>query len=337
MGASESKSAVKQLNESITNITTKTVVKNTTLSSGSLVMNQNINLKGGVYRNTSMTNSGTINLSVLKDSTTNTKTQSELIDKITNEINKQSKTIPTLSLISSDKSESDIRNIVKKNINASFSQDNIEKMDISGELNQNLNFEDVDMDGVTISQIGASMGKMVTKTTNNIVNDIIAGTDLDNTSTEETELGGVASDAIGAVGGIFGGILGGGPAAPVAAVLDNGINNAASSTGLSPIIITFIFILIIGGVLYFYFNKRRPPGMGPPGMGPPGMGPPGMGPPGMRPPGMGPPQFQQQQQPQFQQQQQQQHQFQQQQPQFQQPRFQQQSYPGQEPSFPNFG
>ena len=289
MGGSDSK--IVQLNESITTVTTDVIVKSNTEASGGIVNKQNL-VFGGTGKNFNILQDSKIKLDVLQKSDVNASMQDEIFNKIMAEIEKEKSGLPE---ITATKSDTEVKNIVRNNINSSFSQESLAKLELSIELDQNITFlKGSAYEDMKITQSAKGVGKLINDMSGSIVKELASGTDLESKNKDVTK----------------------NPIADVVTSVADGISNVAGTIGnvfgFSPQMVMLFFAVVIVG--YFIASKtldkqpnapvfgRPPMGYGPPprqqqmGYGPPprqqqmGYGPP----PGQQQMGYGPPPGQQQ-------------------------------------------
>jgi hypothetical protein len=234
MGGSNSK--VTQLNESITNVTSAVVAKTSTTANGSIIQNQTISFSGS-GNNISILQDAKISLKVLAQADVNSSMQSEIVSAIIAEVSQKKNDFPD---ISSSKSDTEITNIVRNNVESSFSQESIASLSLAIENSQEVSFaEGSEYSDLLVSQSAQGMGELINNMSGSIVQQLVAGTDLA-ADTEQTRTSTLA-DVTDSVGTAAAGVIG--------AVGD--ILGIDTSTML---VIAFSFLLLF---IYFVMTRRK--------------------------------------------------------------------------------
>jgi hypothetical protein len=236
MGGSSSK--VTQLNKSITDVTSEVVAKTSTAASGSITQKQVVNLSGSGSGITLLQNAR-LSLKALAQSDVNASMQAEIINKIISEVKQKSTDFPQ---ISASKSDTEITNIVENNVSSSFSQSSIATLKLAIDNYQEVKMASgTDYDDVLVEQSADGMGELINNMSGSIVNQLVAGTELEAKS-EEVSTNFIA-DGIGAAGDA------------VAGVVDSvaGVFGMDTST---IVVIAFCFLLLF---IYMMMSRGKPP------------------------------------------------------------------------------
>jgi hypothetical protein len=196
MGGSSSK--VKQLNHSITNVTTEIVARTSTVASGSIKSTQNL-VFSGTASNVEILQSSAVDLDILQKSDINADMQTEIVNSILNEVSKIKTDFPQ---IPKSKSDTEITNIIENNVSNTFSQESLAELRMGVEQDQNVMFTSGSMsENIKIAQTADAVGKLINSMSGNIIVDLAAGTELENQAKEETKF--FVSDAIDSTGGVI--------------------------------------------------------------------------------------------------------------------------------------
>lgn len=256
MGASESKSIVNVLNETITNITSETVMKHTAESAGSI--DQELNLTfSGTGSGIDISQSSTINLSLMKDAAINSTMQSEMINKISDKLNTMKRTIPVLAVSSSTKNDTQVKNIVENNVTSTFNHDDINQMNLGIFQTANIEFtEGSNYTDVMVDQMSAAVGEMIINMSSTIITELAAGTEFESQLAETTEAIGGLKDTIGGIGGLLGGVFGDGSADETNEINANQDPNTQSSIS-SFMFFIIVALVIMGGMMLLFGGKKR--------------------------------------------------------------------------------
>ena len=215
MGAKNSK--INQLQETITNVAMDVVIATSSSASGSIDAGQDVYIAGNV-KDVDITQNASIQLEVLQDTQLNASMQAELINKIMAAISENSSGLPE---IQESNSESDIHTIVENNIKSNFSVSAVTDMLLEINMSQDVMFAPTAFaERIRISQAGEAMGSIVNSLGADIVNELLADSDLsadsdkkdgtlisgaiDSVSAGVTGAIGAGVDGIRAIGDIFG-------------------------------------------------------------------------------------------------------------------------------------
>jgi hypothetical protein len=236
MGDSNSKTS--QLNQSITDISTNVIIEAGTSSSGSVSNTQAMLGMGDTkISNVTLLQQANVSLSTLSKKSVNTKLQSDLVTKITAEVNKTTNGLPSLE---KSKAQTDIKNIVKTNVSNTFSTKSLDAMNLQIEQKQTVTGMDSSViDQIKMSQNASVVGKLTSELASNIISDISSTTDLASKTVEVEE--NPVSSVIKSVGDSLSGVL----------------ETVGSFTGFdTSTIIFFIILVAVAGFLgYMYLNK----------------------------------------------------------------------------------
>ena len=236
MGDSNSKTS--QLNQSITDISTNVIIDAGTSSSGSVSNTQAMLGMGDTkISNVTLLQQANVSLSTLSKKSVNTKLQSDLVTKITAEVNKTTNGLPSLE---KSKAQTDIKNIVKTNVSNTFSTKSLDAMNLQIEQKQTVTGMDSSViDQIKMSQNASVVGKLTSELASNIISDISSKTDLASKTVEVEE--NPVSSVIKSVGDSLSGVL----------------ETVGSFTGFdTSTIIFFIILVAVAGFLgYMYLNK----------------------------------------------------------------------------------
>lgn len=251
MGGSESKTT--QLNKAITNVTTDVVAESSTSASGSITANQNL-VFAGTGKNFNILQDAKISLDVLQKSDVNASMKADILTKIMAEVDKEKSGLPE---ITSNKSDTEITNIVKNNINSSFSQKSLANLALSIKLDQSISFlKGSAYEDMKVSQTAEGVGKLINDMSGSIIQQMTAGTDLSSKTKEVTK----------------------NPISDIVTSVTDGISKVVKSVGdifgFSPQMVALFFAVVIVG--FFIASKQLDKQPNAPGVGrqPPGRGPP---------------------------------------------------------------
>jgi len=240
MGGSESKTKI--LNEAITDVTMKSVVKHTTSAAGSIDAVQK-NVFRGDSRNINILQTANIDISVISDTAVNESMQTDILTKIMAEIEKEKSGLPE---ITSSKSDSEIRNIVRNNISSTFEKDKMDSLLLNIELDQEIIFlEGSKYSHMGLTQEAAAVGELTSTMSAKIVNELVAGTDLEGKSKEVTK--NAISDIV----------------TSVTDGISKVVNSVGDIFGFSPEMIgLFLVVVVVGYMIASKQLDKQPMGMG---------------------------------------------------------------------------
>lgn len=198
----------KQLNESISTAANEAIIENATTSTGSVFANQRLVISGKVS-NSSFIQEAKINLSVLKNSTVLNNTNNEMKDKILTSLKEERSNFPEIG-----KSSTEMETIVEKHVKTTFTQKNINNLQLTVEANQDIEITpDSVIEGSTFKQSAEGIAKMVDEMSSKIVNELVTDTELESTMDTKTKffaaelvdsVGNAATNIIGSVADLFG-------------------------------------------------------------------------------------------------------------------------------------
>lgn len=135
MGGSESK--VEQLNEVVTNITSKAMIKATANCSGTIVMSQKVYVgEDATVAGITMDQASKINLACLNNSAVSQSLQADLVSQMMSEATNASSSFP--AQISNADSASKIENIMRTNLSVALSQQSIASLTMGMSQEQQL-------------------------------------------------------------------------------------------------------------------------------------------------------------------------------------------------------
>jgi len=212
MGGGQSKAQI--LNETINNIATNVVVENASQTSSVIEQVQKFRIRGvqsSTISDVRLLQKAEVSVKSIQDAVANTNLQGKLIADIASAIEKKKSDFDL-----SGKSESEIKNIVKYNVNSSFSTKTLSKLELNIKQKQDVAITDVDesdIRDIVFEQQSKGIGEHINKMSNSIVNELSVGTKLESITKEETKpllvgaidaVGNAFTNVIGGVGDIFG-------------------------------------------------------------------------------------------------------------------------------------
>lgn len=182
MGGAESK--VEQVNKTITNISTQTMINNTVGCNLSVIQDQTVNMSGNAkMKGSTIEQTAKINVQCLMKSDINLKLQNELKSKLKNFL----KNDVTAQQFGYSKSASKIENIVETNVEDSFSVNNLSEMNSGIVQKQLVNMSgNALMEDSKIIQYAQVVGKLTNDFTNKISRELRQDTDVSNKALAKT-------------------------------------------------------------------------------------------------------------------------------------------------------
>lgn len=175
-------SSQKMLNETMNTVSLQVLNENSTNITASSDQENDLTIAGntgGKISGISQVNSSKINVAALAQSVNDNKLQADLASKLTSALEQK---LPVLT--SNSKTNQDVQNIVRNNINQNITTKNM--MNISATVRQSNKLKILANEGVEITQIAQKneaemIISLINDTNNKIINDIKAKTDIDNT------------------------------------------------------------------------------------------------------------------------------------------------------------
>lgn len=196
MGANESKQKI--LNEMLNEVAVNVMNRNSSNATGAITQENSLvlnNLKKSRISGISQLSSSKINVTALQTSTASGSLQSDLTAALTNKIMQET---PQLGI--ANKSEQEVSTIVRNNINAKITQENLQK--IAAEVRQKNAILINNAEDSVITNINQSNeAEMIMTLTNDATSKIV--TEIATDSTVENDVTQKPSDILGGFGVIF--------------------------------------------------------------------------------------------------------------------------------------
>ena len=186
MGGSSSK--VSQLNEIINKVSTDVTMEMASSASGSIAQSQSnvYDFAGTDVGNISALQKAKVSLESIQNATVNAQLQAKLMAGIKAEIDKIKSGLPE---ITSSKSDTDITNIINNNVSASFGLSAVQSLscDVSQEMANMVRARGGSIADIKFAQDADCIGKQINSLSSNIANQLVAGTELETSVSEETK------------------------------------------------------------------------------------------------------------------------------------------------------
>jgi len=151
-----------------------------------------------VIKNIDVIQSASISVSILQSAANDGSLQADIVSNLVSELKDKTTTDP-LKIFSGDANDQIIENIIKNNVNSTFSSESM--MELNNTIEQEVNVTGVGagvIDGVRAAQTANMVMKAVNTMTNSLTADLIAATDVKNSAGKEESS--VIVDGIVAVG-----------------------------------------------------------------------------------------------------------------------------------------
>jgi hypothetical protein len=199
-----------------------------------------------------------INLSILQDSKVNSQMRQDMTSKIEAATDKAKTSFPSMPT----KNNSDIKNIIEKNINESFSQDAIADMKLSIDNQINISASGSNIQGLSLIQKADAIGKIVNGMSADIVQEIMSDNAMESIARDKETFyladmidsaGGAASGVIDSAGGAASGVISSSGDA-LSTVVDSAAEATTLSTGTKIIIVIILITIILGGMTGAYLK-----------------------------------------------------------------------------------
>ena len=264
-----SSTSIKQLNELITKVSNDVASKVSSDGAGSIVQKQ-VNVFRGTGSNIVIKQKGSIDINVISSAEVNYSMQAEIVNKLVSEITKKDTNFPE---ITSKKTKTDIRNIIKNNVSSSLSMESLSTLNLSiNSDNANIFEKGSEYDGVYLEQSASAVGDLINTMSSSIVEELSGGTSLASSQGQDT------TDFIGNT------------VESVGTATNNILSGVGDLFGLDITTIILLVVIVIAGAygakrysdvkMKEASNRLGPPRRGPPRRGPPRRGPKRGAPPG---------------------------------------------------------
>ena len=232
-----SSTEVKTLNKMITDTTTSVMTKMSSTGTGNISSSQSVVATGGgTVSGVSLDQAATIDLTVLADSKTNAKMQSDLTNKLVNKITNENSALPVQ--FSNQDNSTDIRNIVDNHVSANLGSKALAKMQLGIKQDQSVAAigEGSLAENIKLAQKADAIGRLINTMSNDMTNDLISNNDLDTNA---------AAKNTSAVADMFGSLMDS----------ISGIFNSIFT--MSPGFVIMVIAAVLGVVALGYFGMRR--------------------------------------------------------------------------------